>query len=181
MSIALRRVLWVWLIVAVTCVLYWPTTLSYSSAWTDFDNKGNTHGYVIALMCLALIYLRREELPRATPERSASLYVALALASLMWLIVLRAGLQSAHELVFPVIVWLAIAAICGRPVAQTCSFAVAYFYFALPFWGFFNGALQSLTVFATHIILGLSGIPVHFSGNLVAIPDGVFAIEGGCS
>ena len=181
MSIALRRVLWVWLIVAVACVLYWPTTLSYSIAWTDFDNKGNTHGYVIALMCLALIYLRREELPPATPEGSASLYVALALASLMWLIVLRAGLQSAHELVFPVIVWLAIAAICGRPVARTCGFAVAYFYFALPFWGFFNGALQSLTVFATHIILGLSGIPVQFSGNLVAIPDGVFAIEGGCS
>jgi EpsI family protein len=181
MSIALRRVLGVWLIIAAACVLYWPTTLSYSLAWTDFDNKGNTHGYVIAAMCLGLIYLRRAELARLEPQARPSIYVALALASLAWLIGLRAGLQTAHQLLFPLIVWLAIDAICGRRVARSCLFAVAYLYFALPFWGLINGALQSLTILATHVILGLIGIPVRFEGNLVEIPDGIFAIEGGCS
>jgi exosortase len=181
MSAALPRVLCVWLVIAVVCALYWPTTLSYSLAWTDFDNKGLTHGYVIAAMCLALIYLRREELGEIAPQSAPHVYVSLALASLVWLVGLRAGIQTAHELLLPVIIWLALDAICGRQVARTCLFAVAYLYFALPFWGFGNGALQALTILATHVILGLIGIPVHFQGNLVFIPDGVFAIAGGCS
>ena len=181
MSAALRRVLCIWLVIAVVCALYWPTTLSYSLAWTDFDNKGLTHGYVIAAMCLALIYLRREELAQIAPQTRPHVYIALALASLMWLVGFRAGIQTLHQLLLPLIIWLALDAICGRQVARTCLFAVAYLYFALPFWGFANGALQSLTIVATHIILGLMGIPVHFENNLVFIPDGVFAIADGCS
>ena len=33
MSAAVRRVLWVWLIIAIVTVLYWPTAVSYSLAW----------------------------------------------------------------------------------------------------------------------------------------------------
>jgi len=181
MSALMRRVVCVWGVIAVVCALYWPTTLSYSLAWTDFDNKGLTHGYVIAAMSVALVYLRREELGRVAPPSAPHVYVALALASLVWLVGLRAGIQTAHQLLLPLIIWLAIDAFCGRQIARTCLFAVAYLYFALPFWGFANGAMQTLTILATHVILGLIGIPVRFEGNLVFIPDGVFEIAGGCS
>jgi exosortase A len=181
MSPAVRRVLLVWLIVAVATALYWPTALSYSLAWTDFDNRGNTHGYPIAVMCLALIYLRRTELTGSMPRAAPAAYVALALLGLGWLLAYRAGIQTAHQLLFPIILWTAIYAVCGRRIGRSCLFPVGFLYFALPFWGAINSPLQALTIAATHLILQATGLPVAFYGNLVQIPEGTFAIEDGCS
>ena len=181
MSAAVRRVLWIWLIIAIVTVLYWPTAVSYSLAWTDFDNRGYTHGYLIAAMCLALIYMRRDELTGPMPRPAPLAYVALAVLGLAWLLAYRAGIQTAHQLLFPIILWTAIYAGCGRRIARSCLFAVGFLYFALPFWGYSNGVLQALTIAATHVILRVLGIPVSFNGNLVQIPEGMFAIEDGCS
>jgi EpsI family protein len=181
MSAAMRRVLWVWLTIALVTALYWPTALSYSRAWTDFDNRGNTHGYLIAAMCLALIYLRRGELTGPVLRAVPAAYVALAILSLGWLLAYRAGIQTAHQLIFPIILWMAIYAVFGRRIARSCLFPVGFLYFALPFWGFIGGALKALTIGATHIILHLIGLPVRFYGDLVQIPEGTFAIEDGCS
>lgn len=181
MSAAVRRVLWVWLIIAIVTVLYWPTALSYALLWTDFDNRGYTHGYLIGAMCLALIYMRRDELTGPMPRPAPGAYVALAVLGLGWLLAYRAGIQTAHELLFPIILWTAIYAVFGRRIGRSCLFAVGFLYFALPFWGIINGALQALTIAATHLILHLIGLPVRFDGNLVVIPEGTFAIEGGCS
>jgi EpsI family protein len=181
MSAAVRRVLWVWLLIVITTALYWPTAQSYALLWTDFDNRGYTHGYLIAAMCLALIYMRRAELAGPMPRPAPGAYAALVSLGLAWLLAWRAGFQSAHELVFPVILWMAIFAVFGRRTGRSCLFAVGFLYFALPIWGIVNGVLQSLTIAATHLILHLIGLPVRFSGNLVAIPEGTFAIEGGCS
>jgi EpsI family protein len=181
MSAAVRRVLSVWLIIAIVTALYWPTALSYALLWTDFDNRGYTHGYLIAAMCLALIYMRRDELTGPMPRPAPGASVALAVLGLGWLLAYRAGIQSAHELLFPIILWMAIYAVFGRRIGRSCLFAVGFVYFALPFWGLINGALQALTIAATHLILHLIGLPVRFDGNLVVIPEGTFAIEGGCS
>jgi EpsI family protein len=181
MNAALRRVLWVWLIIAIVTVLYWPTAVAYSLAWTDFDNRGYTHGYLIAAMCLALIYMRRDELTGPVPRPRPFVYIALPVLGLAWLLAYRAGFQAAHELVLPVIFWTAIYAACGARIARSCLFAVGFLYFALPISGVVNGALQALTIAATHLILYVLGLPVHFAGDLVQIPEGTFAIEGGCS
>src|ERR1700722_6618222 len=181
MSAAMRRVLSVWLIIALVTALYWPTAQSYSLLWTDLDSRGYTHGYLIAAMCLALIYMRRNELTGPTSPPAAGAYVALVLLGLGWLLAYRAGIQSAHQLVFPIILWTAIYAVFGARIGRSCLFAVGFLYFALPIWGIINGALQSLTVAATHLILLLIGLPARFDGNFVEIPEGTFAIEGGCS
>ena len=181
MSAAMRRVLWVYLIIAVVTALYWPTALSYALLWTDHDNPSYTHGYLIAAMCLALIYTRRNGLTGPKQRASPGVYVALVLLGLGWLLAYRAGIQSAHQLLFPIILWTAIYAVFGARIGGSCLFAVAFLYFALPIWGVINGVLQSLTVAATHLILLLIGLPARFDGNFVEIPEGTFAIEGGCS
>src|SRR3984957_3454743 len=181
MSVAMRRLLLVWLIIAVTAALYWPTAVSLSLAWTDFENKSDTHGYLIAAMCLALIYFRRDELTGPRPRAAPAAYAALALLGLCLLLVYRAGIQTAHQLLFPMILWTAIYPIGGRRIGRGCLFPVGFLYFALPFWGFTTSALRTLTIAATHAILHLIGLPVSFEGNLVHIPEGTFVIEDGCS
>jgi exosortase A len=181
MSDALRRVLVVWLLIAVVTVLYWPTPLSYAVAWTDAENKGNTHGFLIALMCIALIYVRRDKLARPIPRVSLGACLVLVGLSLLWLVAYRASIQTAHQLLFPLILAAAVYAVFGPQIGRACLFAVGFLYFALPFWGFINGPLQALTVVATRGILRLIGVPVEFYGNFIHIPEGTFAIEGGCS
>jgi EpsI family protein len=78
-------------------------------------------------------------------------------------------------------VWSSIYTVFGPRISRTCFFPVAFLYFALPFWGLINGLLQAMTIGATRVILSLIWLPVHFHGNLVRIPEGTFAIEGGCS
>jgi EpsI family protein len=181
-SLATRRFLGICFLITAVMLLYWPTVAAYSVAWTDFDNRGSTHGYLIALMCVALLYLRRAELRGPEAERQPFIvYIALALLSLAWLLAYRASIQTAHEVLLPIILWIAIYAVFGLRTARVCLFPVGFLYFALPFWGVINDPLQALTIVATHIILQLFGLPVVFYGNLVHIPEGTFAIEGGCS
>ena len=181
MSVAVRRLLGVLFIIAAVTALYWPTALSYSIAWTDFNNLGNTHGYLIVVMCLALLYLRREEFVAAAPRVSPLACVALAVVSMAWLVAYRASIQTLHQLLFPIVLWTAIYAAFGRAVARSCLFAMGFLYFAVPLWGYVASPLQALTIVATRLILRLIGVPVHFDGILVQIPEGTFAIEGGCS
>lgn len=181
MSPAMRRLLEVCLSIAAVSVIYWPTVVSYAVAWVDFDNKGNAHGYLIALMCIALLYLRREELTGPIPRVPPAAYFALTLLGLAWLLAYRASIQTAHQLLLPTILWTTIYTLFGWRIGRSCLFPVGFLYFAVPFWGVINGPLQALTIAATRVILRLVGVPVHFYGNLVQIPEGVFAIEGGCS
>ena len=105
-------------------------------------DRGYTHGYLIAAMCLALIYMRRDELTGPMPQPAPLAYIALAVLGLGWLLAYRAGIQTAHELLFPIILWTAIYAVCGRRIGRSRLFAVGFLYFALPFRGFINSALR---------------------------------------
>jgi EpsI family protein len=169
------------LVIAAITLLYWPTAVSYSVAWTDFNNLIYTHGYAIVLMCLAALWLRRAELGGPISPASPRAYLALAGLSLAWLLAYRASVQVAHQVLFPMILWTAIHAAFGRRVSRSCLFPLAFLYFAVPFWELINGTLQALTIVATRLILSVAGLPVHFVGNLIQIPEGTFAIEGGCS
>jgi exosortase len=169
------------LVIAVGIVLYWPTAAAYSAAWTDFDNTTTTHGYLIALMCITLLILRREDLVEPVPPASPAAYMTLAALSVAWVVVFRASILTAHELLLPIILWSAIYAVFGKAVARNCLFPIGFLYFALPFWAAINHYLQMLTIAAERVILPLLGVPVQFEGDLVHIPEGTFAIEGGCS
>jgi exosortase len=181
LSVAVPRLLGLLGIIAAVAALYWPTTASYAIAWTDFNNLGNTHGFVILGMCLAFLWLRRKELATESPRLSVAACLALAGASLVWLLAYRASIQTFHQLWLPVVLWTAIYAAYGRANARTCLFAVGFLYFAVPVWGYLAGPLQALTILVTRLILRGIGVPVHFDGILVQIPEGTFAIEGGCS
>jgi len=181
LSVAVRRLSGLLFIIAAVAALYWPTVVSYSIAWTDFSNLGNTHGYLIVVMCLALLYLRREEFVAAAPRVSPLACVALAVLSIAWLVAYRASIQTLHQLLFPMVLWTAIYAALGRRMARSCLFAVGFLYFAVPLWGYIAAPLQALTIVVTRLILRVMGVPAHFDGIRVQIPEGTFVIEGGCS
>jgi hypothetical protein len=71
-SPAIRRLWGVLSVIAMVAALYWPTAASDSAAWADFDNRSSIHGYLILLMCVAFLYMRRDELVGPLPRISAA-------------------------------------------------------------------------------------------------------------
>ena len=106
---------------------------------------------------------------------------AIAAAGVMWYLTWAASIQIGHQILLPVLMIGAIAAVGGLAIARACAFPVGYLYFAVPVWGVVNAALQSLTTAAVTVVLRMTGIPAYVEGNFVHIPAGTFAIAGGCS
>lgn len=176
-----RRVFAVWCVVALTLVLYWPTVASLLPQWGDFGNLTYAHGYLIVAIGAWMLWRRRHTLGAQPFSPSWLGCAAVVLASVAWLVVFRAGIQLAHQLLLPIIAWLAVLSVCGRRVASQCLVPLAYVYFAIPVWDQINGILQAATVVAARVTLQAVGIPAYFEGNFVHIPEGTFEIAGGCS
>lgn len=168
-------------VVALTLVLFWPTTDSLLEEWRNTATLTYTHGYLIAAICAWLLFRERKALAAIEPRPEYRAALAIAFASVAWLVAYRAGLQLIHQVLMPAIAWLAVWAALGATAAQRCAFAIGFLYFAIPLWSQGNSLLQDATVFAVRMMFGLTSIPVHFVDNVVHIPAGVFEIVGGCS
>lgn len=164
-----------------TFALLWPTTATLIVAWEDSSVTSYTHGYLVVALSIWLLWRERHRL-RATPARlTLSASVPLALVSVFWLVCVRAGIQTAHQFLLPIIVWLAICTALGWRVAVASAFAVGYLYFAVPIWGAINGVLQDATVVAVDALLRSTGVSAYVEGNFVHLAAGTFEIAGGCS
>lgn len=159
--------------------LYWPTIQSLVEQWENVANLTYTHGYLVAAICVWLLFRNRSLFGDFTwSPRAAG---ALVLASFAWLISYRSGIEIFHQLLLPPILWLAVCSAVGRRTAAACTPAFAYFYFAIPVWSFGNDILQYVTVDAVRIMLAIASVPAYVVDNYVHIPSGTFEIAGGCS
>jgi len=168
-------------LVAIAVVAYWPSFRALHIRWVDTDALGNTHGYVIAAICVWLIFRNRRQFGqvRLAPHPPAVFF--LVVASVVWLIAYRAGLQDIHLLLLPLLIASAALAAFGPQALRAVAFPIAFFVFALPGWDQLNDLLQSLTVIAVAAFAWAIGLPAFIDGNFVHIPTGTFEIAGGCS
>lgn len=168
-----------WLAVAA---LYWPTTLALNALWTAPSQEETfTHGYLILLIALWLIWRERRALA-AEPVRFQPLaLVPLVLLSAVWVWSWRAAIQELHMMLVPVILFTAIVAALGPRVARLMVFPIGYLYFALPFWTGGVGILQALSARMTGVLMWLTGLPGFMRGNFIELPAGTIQIAGGCS
>ena len=166
---------------ALTALLYWPTSLEIAELWQDTDRRLYTHGWLVLAVTVWLIWRDRTQLAsiRVTPPTAG--WCLVAIGSIGWLVGFNAGLLAMTTLAMPLLALTAIWATAGVGVARRVAFAVLYLYFALPVWELLNPLLQSLTTFVNLWLAQLVGIPVAMEENFIHIPAGSFEIAGGCS
>lgn len=169
------------LVAAGAWVLYWPTTATLLLKWEPSDSTTYGHGYLIAAISFWLLIRNRSRLQTVAPRPSLPAGILLVLVSLLWLVMLRSGIQAAHQLLLPVIMWLALLTAFGPGAAFKSLFAIGYLFFALPIWDAANGLLQSATVVAAEVMLRVTHVNAYVDGNFVHLAAGVFEIAGGCS
>jgi EpsI family protein len=156
------------LILAVALV-YWPSSNALWGYWTD-PNYGGSHGLLVVALAAWLWFRERHELARVPVRPSLASGVLLTLSTIAWFVFYRAGIQTLHILLLPVLMGLAIATALGFRAALLLAFPLAFLYFATPAWGVCVGPLQSLTTAAVGIIAPLIAIPAQMHGNLVVLP-----------
>lgn len=161
--------------------LLWPTAESLIAEWEDTDKTTYTHGYLIAAICLWLVFRERRSLRNSPIAPSVKAAIGLFIASIAWLVAVRAGIQTLHQLLLPVLLWLAVFAALGLRAARISAFAIGYMLFAIPIWSEFNGLLQNLTTKAVDLMLATTGVNAYVEGNIVHLASGTFEVAGGCS
>ncbi len=160
-------------VLAVVVVLaYWPASVALFDFWTDVENLGGTHGFLVLAVSGWVLFENRRAIAAADARPSLLGLGLLAACSVSWLILCRAGLQDLHLLLVPLLFWIAVFAAFGWGVARHAICAAGLLYFALPIWGHAAIPLQTLTTHAVGFLARAAGIPVHISGHLVQIPEG---------
>src|SRR5579863_7380649 len=168
-------------LIAITLLVYWPSTAAVWSFWTSQSFLGG-QGPLVALLSLWLLLRSRAAL-EATPLRASPAgCIALLIASLASVIFWRSAIEELHMLLLPLLMFLAVLAALGAGAARIVAFPLAYLYFAEPTWRILIWPLQHLTLRATVLLGPLFGMPVVPEGTLLHLPHGVtFDVTPFCS
>jgi EpsI family protein len=166
---------------AVSVLAYFPSFAALHIFWTDTESQDGTHGYLVAAICVWLLWDRRQALRQARSQPVPAMLAVCVLLSVLWLIAWRSNLQLMHTMLVPVIFVAGVYAALGKEVAKVAVFPAAFLYFASPVWSLINGLLQFLTVKAVAIMLAATMVPAAIEQNFVFLPVGTFEIAGGCS
>lgn len=148
--------------------------------WSDSSGV-LSHGFLMAAIS---IYLFARAVPAAAEADRKPFWPALPVLlglSLLWLLAYSATVVAIQALVLPAILLTAIVATFGLSVARHFAFPVLFIYFAVPAVEHLQFLFQNITVVAVHAMLRIVDLSAYVEGNLVYIPEGTFAVEGGCS
>ena len=167
------------LILAMNLLLLWQSWASLADVWNQ--REAYSHGYLIAVISLFLVFRLRPVLKAESPEPYLKGFFLLGVFMFVWLVMRLAGIQIVELLLLPPILWAACLTVLGWRAAMQLAFPFLYLYFSIPVWHAGNSALQSLTVQATEILVGSAGFLAYIEGNRVFLSSGAFAIADGCS
>ncbi|HMP89029.1 MAG TPA: exosortase/archaeosortase family protein [Kiritimatiellia bacterium] len=150
--------------------------------WTDDIEYGGdySHGWLIPVMSIYVIWTRRKELSAASKSISyAGLAVVVGCLLLHWL---GAKAQQTRLSLFALVglTWGIPFYLCGWQVARQLIFPCAFLIFCIPF-NFLDSVTHPLRIFATEvsaILLSGVGIPVEASGaRLHSLAQGGFDLD----
>jgi exosortase A len=139
------------------------------------------HGFLIIPISGYLVWQRRGELARMSPEPSALALVPLALAAFGWLLGAAASVNPVQQFGLLGMLWSLFAAVFGWRIVRYLAFPLAFTAFAVPFGTFLVQPLQHFTAAFAIKGIELLGIPVYSEGFLISIPNGNFEVAEACA
>ena len=177
----LRPLLPVALLAAVAVAAFWPSMSALADLWSDPFRRTYQHGYLVVAIVVWLVYRERQRLAVLPAVHSVVLLAAGLAGSIAWAVAVRAGLQTVHVVLWPLVLWCIVAGVLGWRAGRLVIFPFAYLYLAMPIWEPLLPWLQHATVAANRLMIGVAGVPAWVEGNSVHLAAGTFAIDERCS
>ncbi|MFP4246734.1 MAG: exosortase A [Halochromatium sp.] len=163
----------------LTLWLLWPSALSMAHIW--FNSQTYAHGTFIPALTLFLIWTRRQELARQSPEPWAWGLIWIALATLAWILARGVDVKTVQHFALVAMLPGLVLTLLGPRLAWSLVFPLAYLFFAVPFGDFIVPPLMDYTAWFSVLLLKLSGVPVHMDGHYISIPAADFVVIEACS
>lgn len=167
------------LVVGAVVMLFWPTFASMVAIWNRDDTF--THGYIIPLLSLWLLWRDRAQLSAQPILPEFRVLWLVALAALGWLAADVVEVQVVSQIAATALIPLALWAALGTKWARRALFPLCYLFFAVPFGDFMVPILVRFTTETTVAAVQLVGVPIYREGAAFMLPSGNFEVVKACS
>jgi exosortase A len=165
--------------IAAIILIHWRTFHSIVAIWERSETFA--HGFLIAPISIALIWMKRREVAMIRPSVDYLGFALLAAAGLVWLVSHAGQVQVIAQYAVVAMIPAAVIAVCGRQVAGALAFPLAFLMLGVPIGEGLIPPLMDLTADFTVAALRFTGIPVFREGNFFTIPSGSWSVVEGCS
>lgn len=161
---------------ALVMLTFWPTWFSFPSTWRETG----WHNLFVVAFCAWLGWRDRARF-RVGTDRFGLATVGVAALSVLWLLGYLLNLRVLHQAAVPALLAAWLLATAGWRTLRVALPVFATFQLAVPLWGAVVRPLQSMTVLANDLLLGLAGIEAEITGDFIVLRAGVLWVARGCS
>jgi exosortase A len=176
-----------WLIAGLAFVLalaglilvLWDTSLSFVEVWSGGETY--SHGFIILPISLWLVWQKRKELARVTPQPTSVPLLLVAGAGLVWVVGDLVGVLLVEQMGMVLMLIAACIGIVGWRLSVYLAFPLLFLLFAVPMGEELIPPMMEFTATFTVEALRLTGIPVYREGLWFVLPTGSWSVVEACS
>jgi exosortase A len=159
--------------------LYHQTAAGMVSIWSRSETY--THGFVVPLISLWLIWRIRHSLAAFVPKPAPLVGLLMLGAAGVWLAGDLVAVNSVTQFALVALLVLAVPTVLGWQLARAMAFPLGFLFFAVPFGDFMMPTFMDWTADFTVLALRATGIPVYRENLHFVIPSGSWSVVEACS
>jgi len=167
------------LLAATLAVAFFPAWQSMAQIW--WTTVTYHHGFVVAPVALALIWMERKALAGLPIRFEPLALVPLAGFACLWLLGEAGAAQLLQHIGVVGLLVSGLVAILGRHIARVIAFPLLFLFFMVPFGDFLVPFLQDITARFSVMLLRALDIPVFHNGIMIDLPNGRFEVAEACA
>ena len=186
-SALLERIPEPWRLPLVRLAIAWIGLFAFfADDWADmfaqwWNSSTYNHILLVPPIIVWLVWQRRGELAKLSPQGWWPGLLLVAAAFFLWLLGAFSGLNLARQLGAVAALQAATITLLGPRVTAGLFFPLCYGFFLVPFGDELVPLLQTITAKLTIVFTHWSGVPAIVDGVFIDTPAGLFEVAEACS